>query len=55
MKSAKLEKSEKRYCLFCYKEIRPMVYFCSLKCELLHTKILNNRNEIKRKNLLKKV
>ena len=55
MRNARSERSEKKYCLFCYKEIRPMIYFCSLKCELLHTKILNRRNEIRRKNLLKKV
>lgn len=48
-------KSEKKYCKFCNQEIRPIYHFCSLRCELLHTKILNRRNEIKRKNVLKKV
>lgn len=55
MRNVKSEKSEIKYCLYCQKEIRPIFYFCSLKCELLHTKILNRRNEIKRKNVLKKV
>ena len=55
MRNARSERSEKKYCLFCCKEIRPMNYFCSLKCELLHTKILNRRNEIRRKNILRKI
>lgn len=55
MKSAKSERSEKKYCLQCHKEISPIYYFCSLKCELLHTKILNRRNELRRKNVVKKV
>jgi predicted nucleic acid-binding Zn ribbon protein len=45
----------KTYCFFCNKEIHPYKYFCSLRCELLHTKVLNQRNEIRRKNILKKV
>ena len=55
MRNVKSERSEKKYCLCCHQEIRPIMYFCSLKCELLHTKVLNRRNEIKRKNVVKKL
>jgi endogenous inhibitor of DNA gyrase (YacG/DUF329 family) len=55
MKNVKSERSNMKNCLFCQKEIRPFYYFCSLRCELLHTKVMNQRNEIKRENILKKV
>lgn len=43
---------KKKFCKYCKKDINAYVYFCSLTCELLHTKLMNNQTDFRRRRIL---